>query len=147
MNALRTTALALTVASVLVSSSAALAADAVPAAAPPEASIPFARKNIWNWQADGEKGIWVQSLDHQWYYGTFMSPCIDLPFKLGVGFRYGAAGELDKFGAVIVRHFPECWFKSFTHSEGPPKAKKGKPSAPAPGAPAPAAPASNGSAT
>jgi hypothetical protein len=138
MNPLRTgTVIALTVVCMLVASSTAFAVDAAPAAAPSEASIPFARKNIWNWQADGDRGIWVQSLDHQWYYGTFMASCIDLPFRQGVGFRYGPSGELDKFGAVIVRHYPECVFKSFTRSDGPPKTKKGKPPAVAP-APSPA---------
>jgi hypothetical protein len=124
------------------------AADAPPspalAATPhppiPEASIPFARKNIWNWQADAEKGIWVQAIGHQWYYGKFMAPCIDLPFKSGVHFRFGPAGELDKWGAVIVAHFPECVFTSFTLSDGPPSSKKGKPPA---GAPTPMAPTSS----
>jgi hypothetical protein len=148
MNPLRTApALGWTVASMLAASSASFAADAAPAAVPPEASIAFARKNIWNWQADGDRGIWVQSLDHQWYYGAFLAPCIDLPFRQGVGFRFGPSGELDKFGAVVVRHYPECVFKSFTRSDGPPHAKKAKPSAGAPVAPAPTAAAPSGPAT
>jgi hypothetical protein len=156
MNAVRIAAtLALSLGSALAAIPIANAADAPSApalAAPPkatEAEIPFARKNVWNWQADGEQGIWVQALDHQWYYGKFMTPCIDLPFRIGVGFRYGPQGELDKWGAVIVPHFPECIFTSFTHSDGPPNSKKRKPSAVAPATPAPssAPSAASGAAT
>jgi len=110
----------------------------------PEASIPFARRNIFNWVADGQKGIWVQAIGRQWYYGKFLAPCYDLPFREGVAFRFGPSGELDKWGAVIVRNSPECMFTSFTTSDGPPKPKKKtKPPAPTtpPTAPPPAGPA------
>jgi hypothetical protein len=107
-----------------------------PTSTPAEAEIPFARRNIFDWVADGYKGIWVQAIGKQWYYGTFLSPCYDLPFREGVAFRFGPGGELDKWGAVIVPHYPECLFKSFTLSDGPPRAKKKTQSPPAP-APAP----------
>ena len=110
------------------------------AAAPAsEATLSFARSNVWNWEADGDKGIWVQGIGREWYYGKFMSPCIDLPFRDGVGFRYGPSGELDKFSAVVIRHQPPCNFISFTRSAGPPHAQKGKAQAGAGPAPAPAA--------
>jgi hypothetical protein len=108
----------------------------------PEASIPFARRNIFNWVADGEKGIWVQAIGRQWYYGTFLSPCYGLPFREGVAFRFGPSGELDKWGAVIVRRSPVCVFRSFTASDGPPQAKKKtKPPAATTPPPTPAPPA------
>jgi hypothetical protein len=106
------------------------AAEAAPALAgnsaraTAEASIPFARRSISDWVADGDKGIWVQGSGRQWYYGSFLSPCLDLPFRNGVGFRFGPGGELDKWGAVIVPHYPQCLFKSFVVSDGPPRAKK-----------------------
>jgi len=108
-----------------------LAAHAV-SAAPPEASLSFASQNIFTWESDGEKGIWVQALGRKWYYGTFMSPCIGLQFRDGVAFRFGPNDELDRWGAVIVPHEPECHFKSFTVSDGPPKKAKPGAAAPAP---------------
>lgn len=104
-------------------------------APPAEASLAFARKNIWNWEADGQQGIWVQDIGHQWYYGKFMAPCIDLPFREGLDFRFGPSGELDKFSAIVIRHEPPCNFISFTRSDGPPHAHKGRAQA----APAPTA--------
>jgi hypothetical protein len=121
---------------------AASAVDA-PSAAPAQASLSFASTNIFTWESDGEKGIWVQAIGHQWYYGTFMSPCTGLQFHNGVHFRFGPNGELDRWGAVIVPHVPECFFKSFTVSDGPPTLKKAKPpavTAPTPSATAPSAP-------
>jgi hypothetical protein len=140
MNALRIiafTAAALSVAASVIAGT--------PGAAAAEASIPFARRNIWNWEADGEKGIWVQAIGRQWYYGKFLSPCTDLPFREGVHFRFGPAGELDKWGAIVMPHLPECIFTSFTLSDGPPHRNKRKP--PALTAPAPAPPTAAPSAT
>lgn len=109
---------------------------------PAEVTLAFARRNIWNWEADGQKGIWVEDIGHRWYYGKFMAPCIDLPFREGVAFRFGPAGELDKFGGLEMRGFGPCNFISFTRSDGPPHPKKkSKPAAAAPTAsPAPAVP-------
>jgi hypothetical protein len=102
-----------------------------------EVTWAFARRNLWNWEADGEKGIWVQGIGHEWYYGKFMAPCFDLPFRDGVSFKFGPSGELDKFSAIVIRRNPPCNFISFTRSDGPPHAKKGK--APAATAPVPSA--------
>jgi hypothetical protein len=143
MNPLRMPVIvALSVAAGIAGAQRAHAADAAPpsalagtpqAAPAPEASLPFARRNIWNWEADGEKGIWVQAIGHQWYYGKFLAPCTDLPFRIGVHFRFGPSGELDKWSAVVVPHYPVCSFISFTSSDGPPKKGKKPPAA----APAP----------
>jgi hypothetical protein len=103
--------------------------DAALAAAAAPGSIAFASRNIFTWQADGEKGIWVQAIGHQWYYGAFMSACTGIQFRDGVGFKFGPAGELDRWGAVLVPHVPECFFKSFTVSTGPPPKKAPAPAA------------------
>jgi hypothetical protein len=152
MNAFRSAVVVATLsAGALITVSAARAQDAQPptglAATPnarrPEATLPFARKNIWTWEADGDKGIWVQAIGHQWYYAKFLSPCTDLPFRIGVHFRFGPSGELDKWSAIVVPHYPVCSFISFTLSDGPPKKGKKPPAAlPAPAVPSSGAPAS-----
>lgn len=120
---------------------------AAAAAKPREARISFANEGgIRDWQADGDRGIWVQDNHRRWYYGKFMSPCTGLQFVYAVRFKTGAAGELDRFGAVRARDTGNCTFTSFTESEGPPKkankgAAKGAGSAPASAAPASTAPA------
>jgi hypothetical protein len=149
MNALRITAVVLlNLAATLAAPAYARASDApvtsLSAGAPtvpmPEVTLAFARRNIWNWEADGQKGIWVEDLGHHWYYGKFMAPCIDLPFREGVAFRFGPAGELDKFGGLDMPHFGPCNFISFTRSDGPPHAKKPGKASPAASAPAAVSP-------
>jgi hypothetical protein len=106
--------------------SAVLAGDGAAPSAP--ALIPFASRNIFTWEADGEKGIWVQSIGRRWYYAEFMSPCTGIQFRTGVRYKFGPAGKLDRWGAVIVPHVSECFFKSFSVSAGP---QANKPSTPA----------------
>jgi hypothetical protein len=104
-----------------VSLGSAFAADT---AATPQASIPFAdHGGIWNWQADGDKGLWVQSNNRKWYYAKFMGPCIGLDFANSVGFDTRPMGTFDRFSAVVVPRWGKCHLQSLELSEGPPRKK------------------------
>ena len=92
-----------------------------------DASLPFAARNISTWQADGDKGIWVESLGGAWYYGAFLIPCLGLQFRDTVAFKFGPAGQLDHWSEIHVRHYPPCVFKSFVTSAGPPLIRKKPP--------------------
>ena len=107
---------------------------------PPEATIPFAAHDgIENWEADGNKGLWIQSRDHRWYYATFFAPCNGLPFHESLGFKFGPGGELNRWSEIVTRDSGRCSFTSLVASEGPPrKVKAGKPASAAPATPAPA---------
>jgi hypothetical protein len=102
------------------------AAEAPKAPALPEASIPFAdHGGVYNWQGDGEKGLWVQSGHRQWYYGTFSSPCRGLDRTETIRFKFSPGGTMDRYTTIATRDsFGECWLSSFTKSEGPPKKSK-----------------------
>lgn len=113
------------------SAPAARAGDAAAAkpAALPEAAIPFAdHGGVNNWEADGTRGLWVESSRHEWYYGTFATPCSGLGFSETIRFKFSPGGTMDRYTTIATRDsFGECWFKSFTKSEGPPrKARAGK---------------------
>jgi hypothetical protein len=111
-------------------------------------TIPFAdRHGIEDWQADGDRGLWILSRDHKWYYARFFAPCFGLQFHESLRFKFGAAGELDRWSEVSTRDSGRCAFTSLVASDGPPpKAKVVKPvAAPAaPAAPTPPAPAPAG---
>ena len=100
-------------------------AFAADTATKPQASIPFAdHGGIWDWRADGTKGLWVQSNNRQWYYATFMGPCIGLNFANSVGFDTHPMGNFDRFSAVVVPRWGRCQVQSLEPSEGPaPKEK------------------------
>ena len=96
-------------------------ARAMDSAAAHEASIPFANLGgIYDWEADGDHGIWVQDIRRQWYYAKFMGPCTGLPFAFRVGFVTEPTGALNRWSSVRVRDSGRCYFASFEHSAGPP---------------------------
>ncbi len=115
--------LALSLAAVLLPLSAAAAANE-PAtetrALGVESSIVFpSDSSIRNWQADRERGIWIQGRGNAWYYGTFAGLCRDIDFAQAIGFETRGAGRLDKFSAIIVRG-ERCQLSSFVSSAPPP---------------------------
>lgn len=108
----------------LLTATALLPASGVLAAGPsdaPQASIPFVNfGGIYNWQADGTKGLWVQDSRKHWYYAALMGPCFGLDFANTIGFDVHPMDTLDRFGAVIVPGWGRCNFMSLTVSGGPP---------------------------
>jgi len=118
--------------------SAAWAADAPAAAAglqKEEASIPFVNhRNIRDWQADKDQGLWIQDERRNWYYAKLLGPCFNLDWALSVGFETGGgSGTLDRFSSVVVpdqgfsRGSRErCQFTSLTRSDAPPPKQKSK---------------------
>jgi hypothetical protein len=116
------------------------AADTAPPVS--NVTIPFAdRHGIENWEADGDRGLWIQSRDRKWYYARFFAPCFGLPFREALRFKFGPGGELDRWSEVYTRDSGRCAFTSLVASEGPPpKVKAAKPVA-TPAAPAAASPA------
>lgn len=91
-----------------------------------EASIPFVNSSsaVRDWQADGVNGLWVQDAHKQWYYATFIGPCLGLDFALSVGFENRALDTLDRFSTVVVPGEGRCAIQSFKKSEAPPKRKE-----------------------
>lgn len=108
---------------------AALAAVTAPAAAQEpapaqskEASIPFVQfGNIYDFEADGDRGIYLQNRARQWYYASLNGPCTNLPFatRIAVDTRF-AGDRLDNTGRIYVDG-QACWISSLVKSDPPPK--------------------------
>jgi len=119
---------------------ASLAGSAIPAAAKQQArawpadklgketSIPFiGTVGLYNFEADGDRGVWLQDQQRRWYYATVMAPCTGLSFanRIGVDTRFGGT-QLDRTGILLVDR-QRCHIDSLTASNGPPpKVKKAK---------------------
>ena len=134
----RTAAIALVLAGATLDVHAADAADAAAIPDSPslnvEPSIPFAdHGGIFDWRADGRRGIWLQDPSRAWYYGTFMTPCNGLEFADAVAFKTNPSGSFDHWSTVLVHNEIPCHLASFTRSEGPPVLATGsiRPSGPA----------------
>lgn len=88
-----------------------------------EASIPFGL--IRDWQADREKGMWVQAYSRKWYYAEFMGRCLGLNFATAVGFDTRFQSSFDRFSSVFVPGYGRCAIRSLVPSaEGPPRKKR-----------------------
>lgn len=114
--------LALSLAAMLLPLSAAAATE--PAKEPRElgveSSIVFpSDSTIRNWQADHDRGIWIEGRRGEWYYGTFAGICRDVDFAQAIGVETRGAGRLDKFASIVVRG-ERCLLSSFVTSAPPP---------------------------
>ncbi|MGR4892917.1 DUF6491 family protein [Sphingopyxis sp. LARHCG72] len=114
--------LALSLAAMLLPLSAAAATE--PAKEPRElgveSSIVFpSDSTIRNWQADRDRGIWIEGRRGEWYYGTFAGICRDIDFAQAIGVETRGAGRLDKFASIVVRG-ERCLLSSFVTSAPPP---------------------------
>ena len=93
-----------------------------------ETSIPFIGTiGLYNFEADGDRGVWLQDQQRRWYYATVVGPCTGLPFatRIGVDTRFGGS-QLDRTGTLLVDR-QRCHIDSLTASNGPPlKVKKTK---------------------
>ena len=93
-----------------------------------ETSIPFIGTiGLYNFEADSDRGVWLQDQQRRWYYATVVGPCTGLPFatRIGVDTRFGGS-QLDRTGTLLVDR-QRCPINSLVASNGPPpKAKKVK---------------------
>ena len=107
---------------VLIAAALAVAPIGVACATAPskvEASIPFGL--IRDWQADRDRGMWVQAYSRKWYYAEFMGRCTGLNFATAVGFDTRFQSSFDRFSSVFVPGYGRCPIQTFTPSEGPPR--------------------------
>ena len=91
-----------------------------------EASIPFARmdQSIYDWQANGQDGLWIQDVHRDWYYATTLGPCFGLDWAVAIGIEQRGS-QLDKYGTIIVpREKSRCPLSSFVRSDLAPPSKK-----------------------
>ena len=99
-----------------------IAGNAVAQTAPARsAEIPFANHGgIYDWRAQGNDAIVIESQSHHFYRATFLSPCYDLKFRDRVGFVTDARDVLDKFDSVRVGE-QTCQFITFDEVPKPEK--------------------------
>lgn len=118
---------ALVAAALLGIAGSAVAAASAPETSHREAFIPFADQGgIRDWEADGDRGLWVQDVHRQWYYAKLMAPCIGLNFAERIGFDTSPLGRFDRFSAIVVPGGHRCTVQSFAPS-GAPAAKQDRP--------------------
>lgn len=74
-----------------------------------------------DWVADGERGLWIQTLDLRWFYARFSHACHGLNATNSLSFDMRGSDRIDSRSAVVVPGSGRCAVRSFVHSQGPPK--------------------------
>lgn len=116
----------LTLAALALLGAGAQAQTASPDAGKP-ATIPFIRFNaIEDFEADSDKGVYLQDRQRRWYYASVVGPCTALPFavKIGVDTRF-AGDTLDSTGTLLVDG-DRCKIDRLVTSGPPPQRHKHK---------------------
>jgi hypothetical protein len=91
-----------------------------------DASIVFPNYGaIRNFEADGDKGIWIEDQQRRWYYGSFLGSCQGLNFSQAIGFDTGGLSRFDKFSKIITRD-DVCQLNSLVTAEKPLSRKERK---------------------
>lgn len=84
-----------------------------------EARIVFANSGgIRNFEANGDRGLWIEDRQRRWYYARIIGPCHNLEFAHGLSFDTRGASTLDRFGGVVADG-EYCQFESLVTAEKP----------------------------
>lgn len=84
-----------------------------------EARIAFANSGgIRDFEANGDRGLWIEDRQRRWYYARIIGPCRSLDHANGLAFDTRGTASLDKFGGVIAGG-DHCQFESLVTAAKP----------------------------
>jgi hypothetical protein len=110
----------------ILSGTVATAADKAPRELGKPAAIPFVDiDGVYDFEADGDRAIYLQDRSRNWYHATLMSPCTSLSFATRIGVKTRGTSSLDKFGSILVDG-QDCRIEELLTSGPPPKRVKKK---------------------
>jgi len=81
------------------------------------------RTDMINWLADGELGLWIQTLNLRWFYVRFTGVCHGVNQTNSIIFDTGGSGNIDRTSSVIVPGTGRCRLQSVGPSGGPPEGR------------------------
>jgi hypothetical protein len=74
-----------------------------------------------NWLADGERGLWIQVVNSEWFYARFSGACHGLNSTNSLAFDTGSSGNIDRTTSVVLPGGERCAMQTFAPSAGPSK--------------------------
>ena len=97
-------------------------AEARPVTAP-EGTAVVNRTEMINWLADGELGLWIQTLSLKWFYLRFTGACHGVNHTNSIVFDTDGSGNIGRASSVIVPGKGRCRLQSIVPSGGPPEGR------------------------
>ena len=79
------------------------------------------RADMRNWLADGERGLWIQGGNSEWFYARFSGACRGLNSTNSLVFDTGSSGDINRTTSVVLPEGGRCQMQTFAPSAGPPK--------------------------
>ena len=79
------------------------------------------RADMRNWLADGERGLWIQGGNSEWFYARFSAACRGLNSTNSLVFDTGPSGAIGRTTTVVLPEGGRCEMQTFAPSAGPPK--------------------------
>jgi len=79
------------------------------------------RADMRNWLADGERGLWIQGGNSEWFYARFSGACRGLNSTNLLVFDTGSSGDINRTTSVVLPEGGRCQMQTFAPSAGPPK--------------------------
>jgi hypothetical protein len=73
-----------------------------------------------NWLADGERGLWIQAGNLEWFYARFSAACHGVNSTNSLVFDTGSSGDIDRTTSVVLPEGGRCQMQTFAPSGGPP---------------------------
>ncbi len=74
-----------------------------------------------NWLADGERGMWIQGGNSEWFYASFSGACHGLNSTNSLVFDTGPSGDIERTTSVVLPGGGRCEMRTFAPSVGPSK--------------------------
>src|SRR3974377_2209122 len=97
-------------------------APAVRDAAGTLVAAPFVHHaDMRNWLADGERGLWIQAGNLEWFYARFSEACHGVNSTNSLVFDTPSSGNIDRKTSVVVPGSGRCTLEGFAPSSGPPR--------------------------
>src|SRR5215472_1191145 len=78
------------------------------------------RADMRNWLADGERGLWIQVGNSEWFYARFSAACRGLNSTNSLVFDTGSSGDIDRTSSVVLPEGGRCKMQTLAPSGGPP---------------------------
>jgi hypothetical protein len=95
-----------------------LAADKVWPELGVPAAIMFPQRNIRNFEADEDRGVWIEDQQRRWYYARLIGICPGLKFAQGIGFDTRGSSRFDRSSLLLVDG-DHCAIESLVTSKRP----------------------------
>ncbi|MEA3264076.1 MAG: DUF6491 family protein [Pseudomonadota bacterium] len=67
-----------------------------------ETEIMWPQRNIRNFEADEERGVWLEDQQRRWYYARVTGICPGLKFAQGIGFDTRGSSRFNRSSLIVV---------------------------------------------